>query len=432
MADRDSGLHRIRKVRDELGRIVEEAYFDPDGKPTLHKNGFHKFTALYDERGNRIEERYFGPENQPVPSKAGYHLWKASYDARGKSIEERYFGLDNQPILSKAGYHLWKTSYDARGDPVESACFDTAERPVVDLDSGLHRISKVRDELGRIVEEAYFDPDGKPTLNKNGYHKFTARYDARGNLVEKTSFDLKGWRTVSDNSGVHRFDELGRVVLEAYYDPDGRPIVTKAGYHEYTARYDARGNQIEWAYFDTKERPVIDRDSGVHRISKVYDELGRVVQEAYFGPDGKTTRLSTARYDERGNRIEERYLDVDGSPLVYLIQIFEVFPNTEAMRVGLQPGDFVWSYGDWAFRTGDESPDVRLATDAFIAATRSPGNGLRKLLVIRGPSLVEFQVNPGRLGIRLGDFAMPDTWLRKVVSANPAFSSGPTPAEAMP
>jgi hypothetical protein len=115
--------------------------------------------------------------------------------------------------------------------------------------------------------------------------------------------------------------------------------------------------------------------------------------------------------------------------LVSLIQIFEVFPNTMAMRIGLQPGDFVWSYGDWVFRTGDESPDVGLAIKALIAAIESPGKELRRLVVIRGPSLVEFQVNSGRLGIGLLDFAMPETWLRKVLSANPEFLPGPVPAQ---
>jgi hypothetical protein len=261
-------------------------------------------TARYDERGNRIEQRYFGLDNQPIPATAGFYLWKASYDARNNIIEERCFAPDNQPMPSKAGYHLLK------------------------------------------------------------------------------------------------------------------------------ARYDARDNQIEWAYFDTEERPVIDRDSGVHRITKVYDELRRVVQEAYFGPDGKPTYLFTARYDEGGNRIEERYLDVDGSPLVSLIEVLEVFPDREAMRVGLQPGDFVWSYGDWVFRTGDEIPDFGKASEAFVAATRNPGTGLRRLVVIRGPSLMEFRVNPGRLGIGFGEFAMPDTRLRKVVSAGPVVLSEPTPVKA--
>jgi hypothetical protein len=393
------------------------------------KAGYHLWKSSYDARGNPLEWTCFDTEERPVVSRdSGFHRISRVRDELGRLVEEAYFDADGKATLYKDGYHKFTARYDKRDNQVESAYFDTEERPVVDH-SGVHRISRVCDELGRIVEEAYFGVDGKPALDKNGYYKSISRYDARGEVVEKTFFDLKGWRKVVDSTGIHGTDDSGRVVLEAYYD-DWKPILTEAGYHKYTARYDARGNQIEWAYFDTKGGPVIDRDSGVHRINKVYDESRRVVQEVYFGPDGKPTHLLTARYDEGGNRIEERYLDVDGSPLVSLIQVLEVFPNTEAMRVGLQPGDFVWSYGDWVFRAGDEIPDFGKASEAFVAATRGPGAGLRKLVVIRGPSLIEFRVNPGRLGIGFGEFAMPDTWLRKVVSAGPVVLSEPTPVEA--
>ena len=87
--------------------------------------------------------------------------------------------------MSKAGYHVWKASYDARGNQIEWACFDTEEGPVVSRDSGLHRITKVRNDLGRLVEEAYFGVDGKPAVQKNGYHKFISRFEAGGVLVEK-------------------------------------------------------------------------------------------------------------------------------------------------------------------------------------------------------------------------------------------------------
>jgi eukaryotic-like serine/threonine-protein kinase len=155
--------------------------------------------------------------------------------------------------LSKGGYHLWKTTYDARGNPLESAFFDTEERPVTDRDSGVHRISRVRDELGRIVEEAYFGADGKPALHKKGYHKLTALYDERGNKIEERYFGL--------------------------YD---RPFLSKSGFHVSKASYDVRGNHIVWACFDTEERPMLSRDSGLHRISRVRDDLGRLVEEAYL------------------------------------------------------------------------------------------------------------------------------------------------------
>jgi hypothetical protein len=238
---------------DDNGNAGTQAYFGPDGKPALHKDGYHKFTSRYNERGNRIEGRFFGLDNQPILSKAGYHVWKARYDARGNKVEDRYFGLDDQPILSKGGYHLWKTSYDARGNPLESVFFDTEERPVADRDSAVHRISRVRDELGRIVEETYFGMDGKPTLHKKGYHKFTALYEERGNRIE-----------------------------ERYFGLHDRPLLSKAGFHVSKASYDVRGNHIVWACFDTEERPMLSRDSGLHRISRVRDDLGRLVEEAYL------------------------------------------------------------------------------------------------------------------------------------------------------
>ena len=225
-------------------------------QPAFHNNGYHKFTAVYDDRSNRVEERYFG--------------------------------ADSQPVLSKAGYHIWKAGYDARDNQIEWAYFDTEGRPVVDSGSGFHRISKVRDEFGRIIEEAYFGADGKPMLDKNGYHKYISRFEAGGVLVEKS-------------------DDLGRVVSKAYFDPDWKPILNPAGYHRYMARYDARGNQIEWAYFDTKGQPVIDRDSDVHRMNKVYDELSRVVQEASFSPTVSrptcSRRVTTSRERERRSAI---------------------------------------------------------------------------------------------------------------------------------
>jgi hypothetical protein len=35
--------------------VTEVAFFDADGKPTLHKEGYAKETFAYDQRGNQIE-----------------------------------------------------------------------------------------------------------------------------------------------------------------------------------------------------------------------------------------------------------------------------------------------------------------------------------------------------------------------------------------
>ena len=54
-------------------------------------------------------------------------------------------------------------------------------------------------------------------------------------------------------------------------------------------RLDERGNVTEVAYFDEAGRPVADSD-GHARWTKAYDDGGRQIGEAYFGPDGKPAR----------------------------------------------------------------------------------------------------------------------------------------------
>ena len=63
-------------------------------------------------------------------------------------------------------------------------------------------------------------------INAIRYHKFSAKYDDRGNQTE--------W---------------------AYFDVAGQPTLDNYGDHKITAKYDGRGNQIEWAYFDVAGQP---------------------------------------------------------------------------------------------------------------------------------------------------------------------------------
>ncbi|KAF0128157.1 hypothetical protein [Methylocystis sp.] len=80
----------------------------------------------------------------------------------------------------------------------------------------------------------------------------------------------------------------GRVeVVEAYFDPDGRPMKRKSLGAARVARfYDAKGNQVEEAYFNAEGKPTIRKDLGAARISWRYDDSGNQVEAAFFGADG--------------------------------------------------------------------------------------------------------------------------------------------------
>ena len=287
MVDEEGNAILRLEYDEESGNLLGMKFFDVNGNITRVNDGYAETKMWdYDDNGNAGTQAYFGPDGKPALHKDGYHKFTSRYNERGNRIEGRFFGLDNQPILSKAGYHVWKASYDARGNQIEWACFDTEEGPVVSRDSGLHRITKVRNDLGRLVEEAYFGVDGKPALQKNGYHKFTALYDEDDNRIEERYFGLDN-QPILSKAGYHiwkaRYDARGNRVEDRYFGLDDQPILSKGGYHLWKTSYDARGNPLESAFFDTEERPVADRDSGVHRISRVRDDLGRIVEEAYFG-----------------------------------------------------------------------------------------------------------------------------------------------------
>jgi YD repeat-containing protein len=50
--------------------------------------------------------------------------------------------------------------------------------------------------------------------------------------------------------------------------------------------YDAKGNQVEEAYFNAEGKPTIRKDLGAARISWRYDDSGNQVEAALFGADG--------------------------------------------------------------------------------------------------------------------------------------------------
>ena len=74
----------------------------------------------------------------------------------------------------------------------------------------------------------------------------------------------------------------------------------------------------------------------------------------------------------------------------------EIVPGGQAKAIGLEPGDTILSY--------DGKDGLNLAT--FTRAVQAPGEGTRELRILRRGEVLTFQVQPGKLGIRLVDRAM--------------------------
>ena len=61
------GYARIIREFDRNRNIIDERYFDGQGKPFLAKGAYAQHKSRYDDHNNLVEEAYLGPVESPLP-----------------------------------------------------------------------------------------------------------------------------------------------------------------------------------------------------------------------------------------------------------------------------------------------------------------------------------------------------------------------------
>lgn len=354
--DEEYGAHRLGFAYRARRQIEEIRYFDRDGAPCLGSGVFFgvkvryddfdritEFTSIgksgrpiaifggpaiarrkYDEKGNEAELAYFGEDGDPAALAAGFAVERQEYDVAGNMTRWACFDVEGRPVLSSEGYAIVSRKYDERGNQIEWACFDTEEEPVLHALDGLHLSRWVWDGAGRVVEERYFGVEGNPVALKSGYAIERMKYDQMGNECECAFFDVNDQSTVDVSTGIHRtcktYNDVGNVVEERYFGVDGNAAASKNGYAIERIVYDNSQNEIMRAFFDSNGRPAIDLSAGMHITCKTYNEAGNVLEECYFGVDGKPIVLESGyaskrmQYDDREDEVECAFFDANDQP----------------------------------------------------------------------------------------------------------------------
>ena len=337
------GCARFTSRYDERGDLVEVACADVAGRPTKYLNGSAGWVAHYDDRGNREDLVTVNKSSRPARDWDGVVKYRYAYNELGKPTECTYIGENDKPTRCKEGYAKVTGRYDGRGNRTEWAYFDESGKRTRHKE-GYAKITARYDERGNQIEWAYFDESGKPTRHKEGYAKITARYDERGTEIERAYWDEAG-KPARINAGytriikvydaggkltedtswgfdgskgyarmTERYDARGNEIEEAYFDESGKPTRCKEGYAKVTGRHDGRGNRTEWAYYDEQGKPT-RHNEGYVRHSARYDERGNRTEDTYFDEHGRPTRhkdgyaKTRGKYDDRGNIIEAISLD---------------------------------------------------------------------------------------------------------------------------
>jgi YD repeat-containing protein len=381
------GSYAIRRKKyDGHGNKVEEAYFGEDQKLRIGSQGYAIFRSKYDDHGNQIEEAYFGDDAKLRVGPTGYAVLRSKYDDHGNQTEIAYFGEDGKlRAHPKDEYAIVRIKYDDSGHMTEVATFGEDEQ--LQHGSGGYATIRIRyDENGKEIEKAWFGEDEKLRLGPQGYAIFRSKYDDRGNKIE-----------------------------EAYFGEDEKLHSQPDGYAIFRSKYDVRGNMIEIAYFGEDGKPRIHPTEGYATLRMKYDEQDRRTELAFFGPGGaltssgagfaRVTKEITVQ-DEQGrlrarcqnNDIADFWnspkhcSDADDKPLVSRPVILDLFVQSPAQLLGLRTGDIIEAY--------DGKPVFGLQQANDLIA--QPGEGKRRMVVIRQDRRLVFDAPPGDLGIRVG------------------------------
>lgn len=298
---------RVRREYDEYSNRLSEEYFDVRGAPILVNGGFAKKRYRYDDAGNMIDESYFGTSGQPAMTGMGYASKQFKYDRQSNLLEEVYFDENNAPTKQVYGFAKVANTYDSRGNEISKLYFDENGSPLE-----IHGMSVGEDlEILRSVVPRNESPAGTA-----GVSRIEKSYDSRNNLTEMEFFSNAG-ELVNHEDGwariIRTFDDRDNLTSQAHYSDTGA-LVSRFGYARAEWDYDARGNKTREAYFGPDGLPMMYRDDWA-RMEWTYDEHGNELSESYFDADGERMSIDTGfkgtvhTYDGQGRRTSTIYTD---------------------------------------------------------------------------------------------------------------------------
>ena len=157
----EDGFHRVEKVVDDRGNVIESPLLRKECRTRLLKEGHHIWRGSYDKAGNLVDCAYFDAGSRPPTINAGYHKEVCTYDQRGRQTTIANFDVSGNKTFHKDGHHVAATEfedtpysdglsknrwcyYDVDGKPIEHSlpaakshpCIAAANLPAVPMTIG--------------------------------------------------------------------------------------------------------------------------------------------------------------------------------------------------------------------------------------------------------------------------------------------------------
>lgn len=308
----ENGYDEIRREYNDDNRAICMRYYLND-RPVM-VNGV-AITALgYDDKGNVTDEAYFDVDGQPVLHKVyGYHRVKRTYHDETHLSSEAWFNVDDQPMGLGESFASYDCDYDENMNQVTVRIYDADGNRIADI----HREFNALNQAFRI----WYSIDDVP-ISLDGIGIIERGYDEAGNIAEEAFFDEKGRPILHPVYHYHRvkktYLDATHVTSEAWFDLEDQPMTAGDSFVRYECEYDGNLNPIAVRTFGADGNKIA-RYEGYDELIRDYDDRNRPIRMRYL-LNGKPVAINGAAviewsYDEVGNIIREDRLDAEGNPV---------------------------------------------------------------------------------------------------------------------
>lgn len=214
----------------------------------------------YDGKGNRVHCEYFGTDEKPVVCKEGWASSDYEHDAMGNITRQLFYGIDGKPTEPKQMVPEGICRYDGRGNMTYLASMDGHGNLIMNPNTGWAASHMEYDARNNRISQTYFDTEDKPIVpQKVGYHKIVNEYNIRDKKTSEAYFNAEGAPMLHNgmHQEVYTYDEMGRLIEDAMFDTNGKPTNGNYTFHRVVYSYNDNSQTAKYAkLFDKNGRLV--------------------------------------------------------------------------------------------------------------------------------------------------------------------------------
>lgn len=270
-----SSKPECRMKYDSNDNIVEMAYFGGKGKMVNCEDGYHRKVMAYDSRNNCILEEYYGTNSKlkDLSSENRFAVKKAQFDEIGNCISIVFFNQNGARGHDKSKVHKYFFQYDSKLNlRSHQLTFGCDGKPVVA--DGIAPEGRIDyDKRGNAIRVTCYDGYGKKVNGNYGWHECRNTYNEAGLLIEDSYFDVEGRAAINKMFSYHKgkivYNDMRLPVEYAFYGKDGKPMINKNGYSMRKVKYNKQNLESEITYYGLNGNKV-NNSGGYHREVYTY------------------------------------------------------------------------------------------------------------------------------------------------------------------